>query len=77
MSKDNIFIGQPIFSQLLKLISRSDISIIEQKHLTNRYTKRLDGPSHFVALLFSVFSRCDSLREVGWVFCRMPINCPT
>ena len=64
MSKDNIFIGQPIFSQLLKLISRSDISKIEQKHLTNRYTKRLDGHSHFVALLFSVFSGCDSLREV-------------
>ncbi|MFI3293599.1 MAG: DUF4372 domain-containing protein [Rikenellaceae bacterium] len=49
---------------MIKLLSRSDISTIECKNQTNRYTKKLDGYNHFVTLLFSIQANCDSLREV-------------
>lgn len=64
MRKDISFIGQPIFLQVLKFISRTDISQISIKQRTDRYIKCFDGYSHLVTLLYSVFSGCDSLREV-------------
>lgn len=65
MNKDTIFIGQPIFLQLIKIIPRNIIHKIERRHSTNRYTKKFDGYNHLVTLLFSILSRCDSLREVS------------
>ncbi len=64
MGKDTTFIGQPIFLQVIKLLSRADISTIERQNQTNRYTKKFDGYNHLVTLLFSVLANCDSLREV-------------
>ncbi len=64
MGKDTTFIGQPIFLQLIKLLSRAEISSIERQSNTNRYTKKFDGYNHLVTLLFSNFANCDSLREV-------------
>jgi IS4 transposase len=64
MGKSSNFIGQPLFNQLIKLISRQKIQEIAQKGGYNRYVKRFDGYSHLVTLLFAVFSRYDSLREI-------------
>ena len=64
MGKSGNFIGQPLFNQLIKLISRQKIQEIAQKGGYNRYVKRFDGYSHLVTLLFAVFSRYDSLREI-------------
>ncbi len=65
MDKYTTFIGQPIFLQLIKFIPRHIIRKIEVKHATNHYVKRFDGYNHLVTLLFSLFARCDSLREVS------------
>ena len=64
MSKDTHFIGQPLFSQLLKLVDKSEVVKLSKKGGYDRYTKRLDGYTHFVALLFAVLNRYDSLREL-------------
>ncbi|MBQ6648928.1 MAG: DUF4372 domain-containing protein, partial [Muribaculaceae bacterium] len=64
MGKSSNFIGQPLFNQLIKLISRQKIQEIAQKGGYNRYVKRFDGYSHLVTLLFAVFSRYVSLREI-------------
>ena len=64
MGKSTHFIGQPLFSQLLKLVDKSEVVKLSKKGGYERYTKRLDGYTHFVALLFAVLNRYDSLREL-------------
>ena len=64
MPKDTHFIGQPLFSQILKLVDKSNIVRISKNGNHERYTRRLDGYTHFVALLFAVLHRYDSLREL-------------
>ena len=68
MGKSSNFIGQPLFNQLIKLISRQKIQEIAQKGGYNRYVKRFDGYSHLV----THFSRgtCKNFyhfsRELGF-----------
>lgn len=64
MPKDTHFIGQPLFSQILKLVDKSNIVRISKNGNHERYTKKLDGYTHFVSLLFAVLHRYDSLREL-------------
>ena len=64
MGKSTNFIGQPLFNQLINLISRQKIQEIAQKGGYNHYVKRFDGYTHLVTLLFAVFNRYDSLREI-------------
>ena len=64
MGKISNFIGQPLFNQLINLISRRKIQEIALKGGYNRYVKRFDSYSHLVTLLFAVFNRFDSLREI-------------
>jgi len=63
MSKDTNFIGQPIFSQLLKFISKSKIDRIALKNKADRYTKKFTTYNHLVVMLYSVFEGVSSLRE--------------
>ena len=63
MSKDTNFIGQPIFSQLLKFISKSKIDRIAHKHKADRYTKKFTTYNHLIVMLYSVFEGVSSLRE--------------
>ena len=64
MNKDRNFTGQPIFTQILKFVSRSKIKRIALKYNADRYTKKLNTYNHFVIMLYSVFSGANSLREV-------------
>ena len=64
MSKDTNFIGQPIFSQLLKYVNKSKINRIAQKHSADRYIKSFTTYNHLVTMLYSVFEGVSSLREV-------------
>ena len=64
MSKDINFIGQPIFSQLLKYLDRSKIEQIAFKHKADRYTKKLTTYKHLGIMLFATFEGVSSLREV-------------
>ena len=64
MSKGTNFSGQPVLSQLIKLMDRHKINILASKSGANRYTKHLDGYSHLVVMLYAVLSNLRSLREV-------------
>lgn len=63
MSKDTHFIGQPVYVQLLNLVDRKKIKDLSLRGGHDRYVKKLDGYTHFVAFLFAVLMRFDTLRE--------------
>ena len=63
MGKDTHFIGQPVYVQLLNLVDRERIRMISLRGGHDRYVKKLDGYTHFVAFLFAVLMRFDTLRE--------------
>ena len=46
MGKGTNFSGQPVLSQLIKLMDRSKINTLASKSGANYYTKHLDGYSH-------------------------------
>ena len=64
MSKSTHFIGQPMYNQALKLLDKSKILRISREKGGERYTKRFDGWTHLVVMLYAVIKRFDSLREI-------------
>jgi hypothetical protein len=64
MSKDKKFIGQPIFSQILKCIDFKEFDRLTNQHKSNRYYKRLPARKHLISLLYGVFTFCNGLREL-------------
>jgi len=62
-SKKNL-IGQPIFKQILNLIPRSVVETTVFRHQSDRYYKSFSTWDELITLLFGVFERCDSAREV-------------
>lgn len=64
MSKGTFFVGQPIFSQVLNLISRSDVQKSVRTFSSDHYCKKFRTNDHLVVMLYAVFSRCTSIREV-------------
>lgn len=64
MTKDKYFTGQPVFNQVLKLIPRPMLKQLALKHNSDYYSKTLDTYTHLVSMLFGVFQRCSSLREL-------------
>ena len=65
MDKSTFFSGQPIFGQLLDLIPDSLIATLVQKHQSDRYYKTFKSRDHLVAMLYSCFQQCTSLREIS------------
>ena len=64
MNKSTDYLGQPIFGQVLSLLSRSSVRDVIVSHQANRYYKKLHLWEHLVSMLYCVFSGCTSLREV-------------
>jgi len=64
MSKNTIFSGQPIFSQLLSYIPNYLIERLANKYKADRYCKKFDTRHHLVTMLFTVINQCTSIREV-------------
>lgn len=65
MNKDNKikFVGQPIISQILKLIDKATfISLVREKK-SDHYYKAFKSWDQLVVLLFGILSRCDSMTE--------------
>ena len=52
MSKDSHFTGQPVYSQVLKLLDKEKI------------LQRFNGYQHLVVMLFGILKHFDSLREL-------------
>ena len=65
MNKSTFFSGQPIFTQLLKFISRDEVHSIAQRNQSDRYCKRFSTYDHLVTLLYSIFNNRNSLREIA------------
>ena len=65
MGKDSNFTGQPVFSQVLRLLDREKIMQLSRETSgSEAYVKRFDGYQHLVAMLFGVLKHFDSLREL-------------
>ena len=64
MSKSSHFSGQPLYSQVIKLLDKSKILQISRENGGERYTKRFNGWVHMVVMLYAVIMRFDSLREI-------------
>lgn len=64
MSKSTNFSGQPIFTQLLKFISRGKVQKISVKTGGEKYVKKFTAYHHLVVMLFAVLEGYSSIREV-------------
>ena len=64
MGKCSHFIGQPMYSQVIKLLDKSKILQISREQGGERYTKHFNGWVHLVVMLYAVIMRFDSLREI-------------
>ena len=64
MSKSTHFIGQPLYSQVIKLLDKSKILQISQEMGGEHYTKRFTVWIHLIVMLYAVIKRFDSLREI-------------
>ncbi len=64
MGKGTNFSGQPVLSQLIKLMDRQKINTLASKSSANYYTKHLDGYSHLVVMLYAVLSNLEIMQRV-------------
>jgi transposase DDE domain len=65
MGKDSHFTGQPVYSQVLRLLDKERILQISRATKgSEAYVKRFDGYQHLVVMLFGVLKHFDSLREL-------------
>lgn len=64
MDKGTFFTGQPIFTQLLKLVPRAIISRLANQYQADRYYKKFKSYDHLVTMLYTCLHCCKSLREV-------------
>ncbi len=64
MGKDNIFLGQPVFGQIMSLIPRSLVAEIASQKLSDRYYKKFKTYDHVLSMLYAAMSGADNLRAV-------------
>lgn len=64
MNKGIHFLGQPLYSQMLNLLDKSNVLKHSRTHTGERYVKSFDAWTHLVVMLYAVIHRFDSLREI-------------
>jgi hypothetical protein len=64
MSKSKFFTGQPIFSQVLSFIPKSSVDRLAQDCQTDRYCRHFTTYNHLISILYAVFNKCNSIREL-------------
>ena len=66
MGKDTTknLVGQPIFKQIIKMLPRDRFDSLVYRCKSDRYYKAFFSWDQLVTMLFGIFSRCDSMREV-------------
>lgn len=64
MSKSTHFSGQPLYSQIIRLLDKTKILKLSSELGGERYIKRFDCWTHTVVMLYAVIMRFDSLREI-------------
>jgi hypothetical protein len=65
MDKSTHFFGHSVFGQLISMISLQIIGKAVSKTNSDYYTKRFSTKDHLISMLFCVFAKCSSLREVS------------
>ena len=65
MDKSTHFFGHSVFGQLISMISLQIIGKAVSKTNSDYYTKRFNTKDHLISMLFCVFAKCSSLREVS------------
>lgn len=76
MDKATNYVGQPIFIQVLSLIDDSLIQSACKTHNADRFSKKLCFKDHLTTMLYCIFARCTSIREVqtGLELCEGKLN---
>ena len=64
MNKSTFFTGQPIFSQLVKLIPKRQVDRISREYGGDRYCKKFDTWHHLITMLYCSYQHCSSIREI-------------
>jgi hypothetical protein len=64
MLQNNTFSGQPVFSQIVGLISRPSFTHLVKAYNADHYCKKCGAWEHFVCMLYCIMNNCTSLREV-------------
>jgi Transposase DDE domain/Domain of unknown function (DUF4372) len=64
MLKSTTFSGQPVFAQLVGMISRSSFATLVKEHNADHYCKRCKSWEHMMCMLYCIMNNCTSLREV-------------
>lgn len=65
MDKTTHFFGHSVFGQLISLIDQLIITSTAKKCNSDRYIKKFKTKDHLISMLFCVFAKCSSLREVS------------
>jgi len=76
MNKSKHFTGQPIFSQIINLIPKNELTRLSRLHQSDRYCKKFKTYEHLVTMLYAIMSKCTSIREVttGLLACERKLN---
>src|SRR5580698_3236200 len=56
-------VGQPIISQVLKLVDKWEFDKLVKQKKGDHYYKSFKSWDHFVTMMFGILSRCDSMAE--------------
>lgn len=64
MNKSKVFTGQPIFTQLLRIIPRELFHRLVKKYNSDYYVKKFTSYDQLVSMLFAVFQQCTGIREL-------------
>ncbi|MDD4008481.1 MAG: IS4 family transposase [Fermentimonas sp.] len=64
MNKSTYFFGQSVFGQLISMIDTGIIARNSKRYKADHYVKRFTAKDHLISMLFCVFAKCSSLREV-------------
>jgi hypothetical protein len=60
----NILVGQPIFSQIIKILPKNKFDMLVKRYQSDRYYKKIFSWEQLILMLYGVFSRCDSMGEL-------------
>lgn len=75
-NRNKNLIGQPILTQVLSLVNRGKFNGLVKGTQADRYYKKFSAWTHFVTLMFGIYSRCDSVTEIaeGMIGCVGKLN---
>jgi predicted RNA-binding protein with RPS1 domain len=65
MDKTTNFFGTSVFGQLISFIDNTIITKCVKDSNSDYYVKRFTTKDHLISMLFCVFAKCSSLREVS------------